>query len=53
VPDLGEATVRLRRIGLPIIREEPGIVVVEPGPLSGGVELAFTDQLLPNDPRSA
>jgi 4-hydroxyphenylpyruvate dioxygenase-like putative hemolysin len=52
VDDLGAARESCERAGVPIVRADDDVVVLEPGPTTGGVEIAFTGSLLPGDPRT-
>ena len=50
VDDLGAAADALARAGIPTVRQEADLVVLDPA-ASGGVQIALTGSLLPGDPR--
>lgn len=51
VADLDRAREGLAAAGATVVRSEAGLIVVKPDVVTGHVELAFTDGLLPGDPR--
>jgi hypothetical protein len=50
VDDLGAAAGALAQAGIPTVRHEADLVVLDPA-ATGGVQIALTGQLLPGDPR--
>jgi hypothetical protein len=51
VPDLADACTALRDVDVPLLREGPGLLVLDPS-TTADVEVAVVGDLLPGDPRS-